>query len=77
MRLNPQRRVFDAGYYRALHEPNVELIADDSVERAEGNTVYTKKGRELKADVVVLATGFRVRDCASAGCGRALRIPRS
>ncbi|GAA6022673.1 hypothetical protein JCM8202_005045 [Rhodotorula sphaerocarpa] len=57
-----KRRVFDAGYYRALHEPNVELIADDSVERAEGNTVYTKKGRELKADVVVLATGFRVRD---------------
>ncbi|POY76201.1 hypothetical protein BMF94_0721 [Rhodotorula taiwanensis] len=60
-----KRRVFDAGYYRSLHEPNVELVADDSVERAEGNTVYTKKGRELKADVVILATGFRVRDCKS------------
>lgn len=57
--------MFDAGYYRSLHEPNVELVADDSVERAEGNTVYTKKGRELKADVVILATGFRVRDCKS------------
>lgn len=58
-----QRRVFDAGYYRSLNEPNVELVADDSVERAEGNKVFTRNGREIEADVVVLATGFRVRDC--------------
>lgn len=57
-----KRRVFDAGYYRSLNEPNVELVADDSVERAEGKKVFTRNGREIEADVVVLATGFRVRD---------------
>lgn len=60
-----QRRVFDAGYYRSLNEPNVELVADDSVERAEGHKVFTRNGREIEADVVILATGFRVRDCES------------
>ena len=51
------------GYIRSLNEPNVELIADDVVVRAEGDKVYTRGGRELRADVVVLATGFKVRDC--------------
>ena len=58
-----QRRVYDMGYIRSLNEPNVELIADDAVVRAEGDKVYTRGGRELRADVVVLATGFKVRDC--------------
>lgn len=53
------------GYIRSLNEPNVELIADDAVVRAEGDKVYTRGGRELRADVVVLATGFKVRDCES------------
>lgn len=41
----------------------MELVADDSVERAEGKKVFTRNGREIEADVVVPATGFRVRDC--------------
>lgn len=61
-----QRRVYDMGYIRSLNEPNVELVPDDAVIRAEGNKVYTRRGRELRADVVVLATGFKVRDCESA-----------
>jgi len=40
----------------------MELIADDVVTHAKGNKVYTKNGREVKADVIVLATGFRVLD---------------
>ena len=57
--------MYDMGYIRSLNEPNVELIADDAVVRAEGDKVYTRGGRELRADVVVLATGFKVRDCES------------
>ncbi|GAA6009379.1 hypothetical protein JCM11491_004299 [Sporobolomyces phaffii] len=57
-----KRRVFDSGYYKALHSENMELIADDVVTEAKGNTVYTKNGRKVKADVIVLATGFRVMD---------------
>lgn len=34
----------------------MELIADDVVTTAKGNKVYTKNGREVKADVIVLAT---------------------
>ena len=54
--------MFDSGYYKALHSNNMELIADDVVTHAKGNKVYTKNGREVKADVIVLATGFRVMD---------------
>ncbi|GAA6062709.1 hypothetical protein JCM10212_002260 [Sporobolomyces blumeae] len=57
-----KRRVFDSGYYKALHSPNMELIADDVVTKAVGDKVYTKNGKEVKADVIVLATGFRVMD---------------
>lgn len=48
--------MFDSGYYKALHSPNMELIADDVVTTAKGNKVYTKNGRTVKADVIVLAT---------------------
>ncbi|GAA5884870.1 hypothetical protein JCM3774_002118 [Rhodotorula dairenensis] len=60
--VSAKRRVYDMGYIRSLNEPNVELVPDDAVVRAKGNTVYTRRGRELQADVVVLATGFKVRD---------------
>lgn len=51
------------GYIQSLNEPNVELFSDDAVVKAEGTTVFTEKGHELRADVVILATGFKVRDC--------------
>ncbi|GAA5995915.1 flavin-containing monooxygenase [Rhodotorula paludigena] len=57
-----KRRVFDTGYYESLNAPNMELIADDTVTSVKGDKVYTKGGRELRADVIALATGFKVRD---------------
>ncbi|GAA5984895.1 hypothetical protein JCM10908_002441 [Rhodotorula pacifica] len=60
--VSAKRRVYDMGYVQSLNEPNVELIPDDAVVRAEGKKVYTRGGRELTADFVVLATGFKVRD---------------
>lgn len=43
----------------------MELIADDTVTSVKGDKVFTKAGRTVRADVIVLATGFKVRDCAS------------
>ncbi|POY76202.1 hypothetical protein BMF94_0722 [Rhodotorula taiwanensis] len=60
--VSAKRRVFDMGYIQSLNEPNVELFSDDAVVKAEGTTVFTEKGHELRADVVILATGFKVRD---------------
>lgn len=41
----------------------MELIADDVVTNVKGDKVYTKNGRVCRADIIVLATGFKVRDC--------------
>ncbi|BGP00513.1 flavin-containing monooxygenase [Rhodotorula toruloides] len=57
-----KRRVFDSGYYESLNAPNMELIADDVVTTVKGDKVYTKNGRVCRADIIVLATGFKVRD---------------
>ncbi|GAA6054351.1 hypothetical protein JCM3770_003330 [Rhodotorula araucariae] len=57
-----KRRVFDTGYYESLNAPNMELIADDTVTSVKGDKVFTKAGRTVRADVIVLATGFKVRD---------------
>ncbi|GAA5938055.1 hypothetical protein JCM3775_005325 [Rhodotorula graminis] len=57
-----KRRVFDSGYYESLGAPNMELIADDTVTSVKGDKVMTKAGRTVRADVIVLATGFKVRD---------------
>ncbi|GAA5864250.1 hypothetical protein JCM8547_001307 [Rhodosporidiobolus lusitaniae] len=60
-----KRRVFDTGppgYYDSLHLPHVSLLADDTVVSASGSTITTAKGKTIKADVVALATGFKVRD---------------
>lgn len=57
-----KRRVFDDGYYKALHNPNVELIVDDVVKSFDATGVVTTKGVKVEADVVVLCTGFKVQD---------------
>jgi cation diffusion facilitator CzcD-associated flavoprotein CzcO len=64
-RLIDQRRVFDSGYYASLHNENVDLIQDDGVATMTADSVVTGKGVEVKADVVVLCTGFKVQDCES------------
>ncbi|SCZ92516.1 BZ3500_MvSof-1268-A1-R1_Chr5-2g07934 [Microbotryum saponariae] len=37
-----KRRVFDSGYYKALHNPKVDLISDDALETVKGDTVTTR-----------------------------------
>ncbi|ORY41822.1 hypothetical protein BCR35DRAFT_356412 [Leucosporidium creatinivorum] len=57
-----KRRVFDSGYYKSLNDPKITLLQDDSVVNAKGDQVITKNGVKVKADIIVLCTGFRVRD---------------
>ncbi|PWN46061.1 FAD/NAD(P)-binding domain-containing protein [Ceraceosorus guamensis] len=54
-----KRRVFDTDYLPTLHRDNVELESSPLVEIKE-KSVLTKDGRELPADVIVLANGFAV-----------------
>ena len=53
-----KRKVLDTDYLKTLWRGNIELVADDPVERITGDGVVTKSGREVKADAIVLATGF-------------------
>jgi len=55
-----KRKVMDTGYLECLHRDNVELIADDGVQKITETGVSTKSGREISADAIVLATGFQV-----------------
>ena len=53
-----KRKVLDTEYLATLHKENVELLHDDPVQEIVENGVRTKKGREIKADAIVLAIGF-------------------
>ncbi|MGE2815002.1 flavin-containing monooxygenase [Mycobacterium heidelbergense] len=44
-------------YYRALQEPNVELVTDP-IERITATSVITAAGHAVDVDMIVLATGF-------------------
>ncbi|KAL9936791.1 hypothetical protein V8E36_004026 [Tilletia maclaganii] len=56
-----KRRVIDQGYLKALNRPNVDLRASGAKEIKE-HSVILDNGDEIPADVVVLATGFAIRD---------------
>jgi cation diffusion facilitator CzcD-associated flavoprotein CzcO len=53
-----KRKVLDTDYLKTLWRDNIELVSDDPVERITDNGVVTRSGREVKADAIVLATGF-------------------
>lgn len=52
-----KRLVMSGGYYRAMQQPNVELIGD-RIDRIEEKGIVTQDGRLHEVDVIVLATGF-------------------
>ncbi|KAL4876573.1 hypothetical protein BJY04DRAFT_140666 [Aspergillus karnatakaensis] len=57
--LGCKRRVMDTGYFNCLHRENMELIHADPIEALTTTGVRTQSGREIHADAVVLATGFK------------------
>ena len=54
-----KRMLLDNGWYRAIARPDVELVTEP-IERIAANGVVTADGRLRDADIVVLATGFKV-----------------
>ncbi|TIA74495.1 monooxygenase [Aureobasidium pullulans] len=61
--LGCKRRIFDPGYLRSLHEPNVELTT-------EPITGFTKTGlttpkRSIDFDAVILSSGFKIQEFLS------------
>ena len=52
-----KRILVDNGWYDAIRRDNVDLITE-GVERVSGDTIHTTSGNQLKADVIILATGF-------------------
>ncbi|MFF2073516.1 flavin-containing monooxygenase [Kitasatospora sp. NPDC058162] len=60
-RLGARRLLTSDTYFPALSAPNVSLHPT-RVERVEGSTVVGADGRRVDADVIVLATGFRIGD---------------
>lgn len=53
-----KRRIFDAGYIPSLNRENVELTNDQAV-RINEWSVTLRSGKEVKADVILLANGFQ------------------
>lgn len=55
--------MFDDSYIPSLNLDNVELTDDQAV-RITHDSVVLKSGRELKADVIILASGFKSGETA-------------
>lgn len=53
-----KRMGFSNDYYRALAQPNIDLVASPAVELRE-HCVVTADGREIEADTVIYGTGFQ------------------
>ncbi|RCI09534.1 hypothetical protein L249_3927 [Ophiocordyceps polyrhachis-furcata BCC 54312] len=52
-----KRRIFDSGYLRSLHAPNISL-SDEPIVEVLPDAVRTRDGTLTPADVIILATGF-------------------
>jgi cation diffusion facilitator CzcD-associated flavoprotein CzcO/acetyl esterase/lipase len=55
--LGCKRIIYSNDFYRALVQPNVELVTD-AIERITANGIVTADGREREVDTLVCATGF-------------------
>ncbi|KYK59859.1 hypothetical protein DCS_00993 [Drechmeria coniospora] len=52
-----KRRIFDCGYLKALHAPNLDVV-DDPIVEILPQGIRTKNGSVTKTDVIVLANGY-------------------
>ncbi len=59
-----KRILLDKGWFKALLKPGVELVTT-AIDHIEADGVVTVDGTHRKADVLILATGFRVTDLAA------------
>lgn len=56
-----KRQVVSGSYYRAVQQPNVDLV-DSAIVRVTHNAIVTSDGTEREFDVLVLATGFKAHN---------------
>lgn len=56
-----KRQVVSSSYYRAVRSPNAEVITS-AIERITPSGIRTADGRDVEADLLILATGFRAHD---------------
>ncbi|KAG2414586.1 hypothetical protein HFD88_003777 [Aspergillus terreus] len=56
-----KRKVLDTDYLACLHRPNMELVYDDPVQTLTETGVRTESGRDVRADAVILANGFKTQ----------------
>jgi len=59
-----KRILLDKGWFKALLKPGVELVTT-AIDHIEADGVVTADGTHRDADVLILATGFRVTDLAA------------
>lgn len=59
-----KRILLDNGWFRMLRKPNVELVTED-IDHIARDGVVTADGRLRLADVIVIATGFKVSEMAA------------
>lgn len=55
-----KRPLVDYGWFRSVRRDDVELVSE-GVTEVRGNRLVTESGGEFEADVIVMATGFKVR----------------
>ena len=61
--LGCKRRIFDPGYLKSLHSPNVELTTEPILEFTKSGLCTAK--RSIDFDAVVLSTGFKIQEFLS------------
>ncbi len=59
-----KRMLIDNGWFRMLLRPEVELVTE-GISHLEHGAIVTRDGKRRAADVLVLATGFRVTDLSA------------
>lgn len=59
-----KRMLLDNGWYRTVARPDVTLVAEHLAE-VRGDTLIAADGSEHKADVLILATGFKAAEVLS------------
>ncbi|KAF3913339.1 hypothetical protein ABW20_dc0103982 [Dactylellina cionopaga] len=56
-----KRRIFDDIYLPSLKSPKI-LLTNDDVTHVSENAIHTASGAEYKADVIVMATGYKTNE---------------
>ena len=60
-----KRILISNDYYPAVAKDNVELVTD-GIREIRPRSIVTGEGREVEVDVIVLGTGFKIRDMPAA-----------